>query len=272
MVSSEWGNPNKFSQMFNPAEVAEHYGSKLYFWNWAEATLIKEIDLGPTGLIPLEIRFMHDPDSTHAFVGAALSSAIHHIYRDGNGEWQTERVIQVEPVEVNNWALPASPGLITDILISLDDKYLYFANWLHGDVRQYDITDPHHPKLTGQVFTGGIYQKGSPFTPKDPKVKAHDPVHPRGMNVQGGPQMIQLSLDGKRLYATNSLYSAWDNQFYPDMVKKGSQIVRFNCDTENGGMSLDENFGVDFGGEPNGPSLAHEMRYPGGDCTSDIWI
>ena len=20
-----------------------------------------------------------------------------------------------------------------------------------------------------------------------------------------------------------------------------------------------------------GPSLAHEMRYPGGDCTSDIW-
>ena len=29
---------------------------------------------------------------------------------------------------------------------------------------------------------------------------------------------------------------------------------------------------VDFGKEPNGPSRCHETRYPGGDCTSDIWI
>lgn len=41
------------------------------------------------------------------------------------------------------------PGMITDILVSLDDKYLYFSNWLHGDVRQYDITDRSNPKLTG---------------------------------------------------------------------------------------------------------------------------
>lgn len=42
-------------------------------------------------------------------------------------------------------------GLITDILISLDDRFLYFSNWLHGDVRQYDISDPKNPKLVGQV-------------------------------------------------------------------------------------------------------------------------
>ena len=42
-------------------------------------------------------------------------------------------------------------GLITDCILSLDDKYLYFSNWLHGDIRQYDITDREHPKLTGQV-------------------------------------------------------------------------------------------------------------------------
>ena len=46
-----------------------------------------------------------------------------------------------------------STGLITDILISLDDKYLYFSNWLHGDIRQYDITDTKNPKLVGQVRT-----------------------------------------------------------------------------------------------------------------------
>ena len=42
-------------------------------------------------------------------------------------------------------------GLITDCLISLDDQFLYFSNWLHGDVRQYDITDRRNPKLVGQV-------------------------------------------------------------------------------------------------------------------------
>ncbi|RWW11745.1 hypothetical protein GW17_00024624 [Ensete ventricosum] len=53
------------------------------------------------------------------------------------------------------------PGLITDFLISLDDRYLYFVNWLHGDVRQYNIEDPSKPVLTGQVWVGGLLQKGS---------------------------------------------------------------------------------------------------------------
>jgi len=44
-------------------------------------------------------------------------------------------------------------GLITDILLSLDDRYLYLSNWLHGDVRQYDVTDRRHPRLVGQVMT-----------------------------------------------------------------------------------------------------------------------
>ena len=42
-------------------------------------------------------------------------------------------------------------GFITDILISLDDRFLYFSNWLHGDIRQYDISDTRKPKLVGQV-------------------------------------------------------------------------------------------------------------------------
>ena len=44
-------------------------------------------------------------------------------------------------------------GLITDILLSLDDHFMFFSNWLHGDIRQYDITDTRHPKLVGQVRT-----------------------------------------------------------------------------------------------------------------------
>lgn len=84
--------------------------------------------------------------------------------------------------------------------------------------------------------------------------------------------MLQLSLDGKRLYVTNSLYSPWDNQFYPDMAEKGSYLLQLDCDTESGGLTLNEDFMVNFGAEPNGPARAHEIRFPGGDCTSDIWV
>ena len=84
--------------------------------------------------------------------------------------------------------------------------------------------------------------------------------------------MLQLSLDGKRLYVTNSLYSSWDNQFYPKIAEEGSYMLQIDCDTERGGMQINEDFFVDFGTEPAGPARAHEMRYPGGDVTSDIWI
>ena len=84
--------------------------------------------------------------------------------------------------------------------------------------------------------------------------------------------MLQLSLDGKRLYVTNSLYSPWDDQFYPEIAKRGSTMLQLDCDTESGGLSLREDFYVDFGGGSDGPIRAHEMRFPDGDCTSDIWL
>lgn len=49
-------------------------------------------------------------------------------------------------------------------------------------------------------------------------------------------------------------------------------MVMIDCDPENGGMKLNSDFIVNFGKEPNGPSRCHEARYPGGDCTSDIWL
>lgn len=49
-------------------------------------------------------------------------------------------------------------------------------------------------------------------------------------------------------------------------------MLLIDVDTENGGLSLNKQFGIHFGDEPNGPALAHEIRYPGGDCSSDIWI
>ena len=39
-------------------------------------------------------------------------------------------------------------------------------------------------------------------------------------------------------------------------------LLQIDCDIENGGMSLNDEFLVDFADEPGGPVLAHEIRYP----------
>lgn len=256
MVSSEWSAPNTYRGGFALEDVqAGKYGSQIHFWDWSKRSIVKSVDLGEEGLLPLEVRFQHNPDSTHGYVGAALSSTMWHWYKT-NGDWNVEKTIAIPPIETEGWPFPV-PSLITDWLISMDDKFMYLSNWLHGDVRQYDLSDPFHPKLVAQVWCGGVLGK-------TPTIKGH--------KLAGGPQMIQLSLDGKRLYVTNSLYSVWDNQFYPDIAKQGSYLIQIDCDTERGGLRINEDFYVDFGNEPKGPSRAHEVRYPGGDCTSDIWV
>ena len=257
MVSSEWAAPNTFMPGFDLEEVGHlKYGRRLHFWDFEKRVPVETMYLGEDGLVPLEVKFHHDPDSTHVFCGAALSANVIHFWKDDDGKWQWEKIIDVENEPHPEWPIPV-PGVMSAILVSMDDKYLYLNNWLHGDMRQYDISDPHNPKLTGQVWMGGLLGRA-------PEVN--------GVKVAGGPQMFQLSLDGKRMYVTTSLFSTWDNQFYPEIRTQGGVMMMIDCDVENGGMKINEDFMVDFGKEPNGPSRCHETRYPGGDCTSDIWL
>lgn len=275
MISSSWGAPAAFTKGFNPQHVAEGlYGKHLFVYSWPDGTLKQTIDLGNEGLIPLEVRFLHDPSKDTGYVGCALSGNMVRFFKTTDGSWDHEVVISVPPLKVQNWVLPEMPGLITDLLISLDDRYLYFVNWLHGDIRQYNIEDPKKPVLVGQVWVGGLIRKGSEVTVEKENGQQWQSDVPdvQGKRLRGGPQMIQLSLDGKRLYVTNSLFSAWDRQFYPELIEKGSHMLQIDCDTEKGGLAVNANFFVDFETEPDGPALAHEMRYPGGDCTSDIWV
>jgi selenium-binding protein 1 len=275
MISTEWGAPWAIKQGFNPEHVAQgHYGHSLNVWDWSTHQLIQTLDLGEEGRIPLEIRFLHDPNATEGFVGCALSSTVFRFYKSQEGVWAAEKVIAVPPKKVQGWVLQDMPGLITDILLSLDDRFVYFSNWLHGDIRQYDITDRSHPKLVGQIFLGGSICRGGAVTVlQDSELKTQpEPAFVQGKRIVGGPQMLQLSLDGKRLYVTTSLFSVWDKQFYPELPKNGSMLLQIDVNTQKGGLTLNRNFCVDFSLEPEGPALAHEIRYPGGDCTSDIWI
>ena len=256
MVSTEWAAPKTYYPGFDMEDVQEgKYGRRLNVWNWEERELEQTIDLGEEGLIPLEVRFFHNPDIPHGYVSGALSSNLFHFWR-GDDEWHAEKVIDVEDREHEDWDMPV-PGLPTDILISMDDRYLFMSNWLHGDVRMYDVSDPSNPRLTDQIWAGGHYGPSHPIDGE--------------REVVGGPQMLQLSLDGERLYWTTSLFSSWDNQFYPEEGEKGSVMLKADVNPRKGTMTLDEDFLVDFGDLSEGPARAHEIRWPDGDCTSDVW-
>jgi selenium-binding protein 1 len=254
LISSEWGPPNTFLDGFNPADVAAgKYGRQLNFWDLERRAKVQTIDLGDEGWIPLEIRWQHDPDSAQGFVGATLSSNIIHFHRD-NGSWGVSKAIDVGNEELEGWPLEGGvPGLITDLVLSLDDKDLFFSNWLHGDLRHYDVSDPSNPRLKSQVWLGGLLGR--------------DGGHPKAPEpLNGGPQMLQNSLDGDRVYVTNSLFSTWDNQFYPGIKGWLTKLDR----QSDGTYALDPEFFVDFHEQADG-ARPHEIHLPGGDCTTEIF-
>ena len=118
----------------------------------------------------LELRPSHDPTKTYGFVGVVvstkdLSASVWTWYRDEKG-WQIRKVIEVPAEPTDPALLPpalkpfkAVPPLITDINLSLDDRFLYVSCWGTGEFQQYDVTDPFKPKLTGSVRLGGIMSR-----------------------------------------------------------------------------------------------------------------
>ena len=115
MVSSEWAAPNTFMPGFDLEEVGHlKYGRELHFWDFEKRQPIESFYLGEDGLIPLEVKFHHDPNSTHGFCGAALSSNVIHWWKDDAGKWQWEKIIDVENEPHRDWPIPI-PGVMSAI-------------------------------------------------------------------------------------------------------------------------------------------------------------
>jgi methanethiol oxidase len=76
--------------------------------------------------------------------------------------------------------------------------------------------------------------------------------------------MVEVSRDGRRIYFTNSLYSAVDDQFYPDGIK--GWMVKVNAKPE-GGIEFDEDFFLSWADG----YLPHQVRLQGGDASSDSY-
>lgn len=262
MVTSEWGTPNMIENGINPELLlAGKYGHHLHFWDLRRRKHAQAVDLGAEYQLALELRPAHDPTKAYGFLGVVvslkdLSSSI-WVWHRNKETWEVKKVIDIPAEPAKAEELPpllqgfkAVPPLLTDIDLSLDDKFLYASCFGTGEMRQYDVSDPFDPKLVGSVHVGGIVRKAA--HPKRP----HQPLN-------GAPQMVEISRDGKRVYFTNSLYASWDAQFYPEGVN--GWMVKLDVDPK-GGIAFDPEFFVEF------PGLRpHQVRLEGGDASSDSY-
>jgi methanethiol oxidase len=247
-VTSEWATPSMIENGLNPEDLlGRRFGHHLDFWSLSEGRLTQRIDLGDEHQMVLELRPAHDPRKTWGFVGVVisvedLSASVWLWHRDGDS-WQAKEAITIPAEPADASELPSAlqpfgavPPLVTDIDLSVDDRWLNVSCWGTGELKQYDVSDPHNPNEAGSVHLGGIVRG------------TRHPAAP-DLRLRGGPQMVEISRDGRRVYATNSLYASWDEIFYPEGV--GAWMARIDANTETGGMTADSRFfqhGDDFRG------------------------
>jgi selenium-binding protein 1 len=265
MITSEWGTPNMVESGLNPELLlGGKYGHSLHVWNLAKRRHEQVLDLGQENQMVLELRPAHDPNETYGFAGVVastkdLSASVWIWYREGqNGHsaWKVRKVIDIPAEPAKPEQLPPlfqsfglCPPLVTDINLSLDDRFLYVSCWGTGELRQYDVSDPFNPVLLSSVRLGGMARRDS--HPKNP-----------AKPLNGGPQMVEVSRDGRRVYVTNSLYRTWDEQFYPD----GLRGWMAKLDAGKNGMQLDKEFFLEFD-----DLRPHQVRLQGGDASSDSY-
>jgi methanethiol oxidase len=263
LLSSEWGTPKLVEDGLVPeALMAKQYGRHVHVWDLRRRRHLQALPTGEDDQMVLELRPAHDPTKTYGFTGVVislkdLSSSIWAWHRaGGNGKWELTKVIDIPAEPADESDLPpalkpfkAVPPLVSDIDLSVDDRFLYVSCWGTGEMRQYEVSDPFQPRLTGSVHLGGIVRR----TP-----------HPKtGKPLNGGPQMVEISRDGRRVYFTNSLYAPWDAQFYPEGIN--GWMVQLNADPR-GGITPDPDFFLEFEGE-----RPHQVRLQGGDASSDSY-
>src|SRR5690242_6785423 len=119
------------------------YGRRIRVCDLRKRRHRQVLDLGEEYQLPLELRPAHDPTKAYGFVGVVvslkdLSSSIWTWYLDGS-TYKVEKVIEIPAEPANPDDLPpllkgfkAVPPLVTDINLSLDDRWLYVSSWGTG--------------------------------------------------------------------------------------------------------------------------------------------
>ena len=126
----------------------------------SERKLTQRVDLGDQYQMVLELRPAHDPSQAWGFASVVISvedmSASVWLWHKDGDQWSVEKVITIpaEPADADD--LPpllkpfgAAAPLVTDIDLSVDDRWLYVSCFGTGELKQYDVSDPFHPAGDG---------------------------------------------------------------------------------------------------------------------------
>ena len=111
------------------------FGSELVVWDFKNR---QPLQVGKTGLAPLEVRWSLKPENNYGFTNCALDNSIWLFKGNGEGTYEFKKV-------ADTGALPA------DLRQSPDDKYLYVSCFGDNLIQQWDVSDPEHPKLASTV-------------------------------------------------------------------------------------------------------------------------
>jgi selenium-binding protein 1 len=212
MVSSEWGLPPQFENGIVAEDLLSNkYGHKIHFWNLRERKNVQTIDLGANHQMALEIRPAHDPAKDYGFCGVVvdttnLQGAIFTWWQKDDGTFEAKKTITIDPrperPRTCRRCCRASGGAAAGHRHRPQPRRQVPLRRLLGPGRDASIRclRPDEPQAGRQG--------------RDRRHRAKRP-HPNGKPFGYGPQMVEISRDGKRVYWTNSLYSTWDDQFYP---------------------------------------------------------
>ena len=203
--------------------IDQKYGSKLHVWDFATRQFLETVDLGNDGFLPLNVKWLHNSEN-HALITSALSGNIWHLYNK-NYQWQADKIAGQFDSLIPSEVTYSSLSMATSQVISSDDQFLYVAEWLKGRIRQYAISDIDNTQLIADLK----------ITNPNPKSKKQ--------GFLSGPSLIQLSNDGRRLYASSSFVNSWDKQF---CANQGTWIARVNIESESELFEVDYSLNLDF--------------------------
>eukprot|EP01062_Namystynia_karyoxenos_P053393 TRINITY_DN43223_c0_g1_i1.p1 TRINITY_DN43223_c0_g1~~TRINITY_DN43223_c0_g1_i1.p1 ORF type:complete len:435 (+),score=95.34 TRINITY_DN43223_c0_g1_i1:69-1307(+) len=227
-VCAEWAPSNVWRQGRDPSNAAE-YSNSLVVWSLESRSVAARLSLGSAGegrgalsvalFGPGALGRPAGQPACAGYCGCALDGSVHYFAQAGGG-WTRQKALQVRPAESGDGR--AVPAICCSVRLSADGMWLYTAQWLQGDVRQYSVADRASPVLVGRVRCGGTLAAPS--------------AGPAG--CCGGPGALAVAPDGARLWVALSLFRAWDLQHFPSTQRSGAGVIALRADTATGGLEF----------------------------------
>ena len=201
-------------------ELMKQFGDSMIVWN---LHTMKPLQTFHVGGAPLEIRWASSPEKNWAVTATALGHKMILVKRQDDGTFAAKEVADVGEI------------LPVDLSLSADDKRLFLAGFMTGELKNYDMSDPEKPRLVESIVLG--------------------------------PQanMVSQSWDGKRVYVTSSLLSKWDK---PDA---GWWMKKLNLGPD-GKLVEEKAFEVDFSklGRPHQMNFGSRALYGSAAPTAKV--